>query len=368
MHKYFIKEHSNHSLAPFAYLVIVIAGLKAAESLIVPILMAFFWFLLFLPLIAKLKKIGFHDFIITIISFSITLILVAVLGLFLVSSSKELLGNIPTYQDKFYHLLPNIIEFLNRFDIPVKIEDVIAVFDPSKVIGLTAHFLKAMGALMTDAFLTLIVVMFLFLESSLFEKKINYLFKDETLKSKSKLFLEHVNTYFVTKTATSITTGLIVFGMLSYFKLDNALLFGVLAFFLNYIPNIGSIIAAIPPVLLSLLQLPIIDTMMITMAYIIINVTIGNLIEPKVMGQGVGLSTFIVFVSLVFWGWMFGPVGMFLSVPLTVVIKIACNNSKEMHWVAVLLSNKIDKKEKHNVNQPKSQIIKMKKDECGTRR
>ncbi|MEA2027847.1 MAG: AI-2E family transporter [Campylobacterota bacterium] len=366
MHKYFVKDHNNHSLAPFAYLVIVIAGLKAAESLIVPILMAFFWFLLFLPFIAKLRKIGFHDFIITIISFGITLVLVAVLGLFLISSSKELLSNIPTYQDKFYHLLPNIIEFLNRFDIPVKIDDVIAVFDPSKVIGLTAHFLKAMGGLMTDAFLTLIVVMFLFLESSLFEKKINYLFKDETLKRKSKLFLEHVNTYFVTKTATSITTGLIVFGMLSYFKLDHALLFGVLAFFLNYIPNIGSIIAAIPAVLLSLLQLPFFDTMMITMSYIVINVTIGNLIEPRVMGQGVGLSTFIVFVSLVFWGWMFGPVGMFLSVPLTVVIKIACNNSKELHWVAVLLSNKIDRK--HNYSVLKSQIIKMKKDECGTRR
>jgi len=344
MQPYFTKDNSS-ILTSLAYLIIVIAGLKAAHSLIVPILMAIFWFLLFLPLIGKLKKIGLHDSLITIITFGITLILVAVLGLFLVFSSKELLSTIPTYQSKFYELLPNIIEFFNKFDIPLKVDDIIDVFDPSKVIGVTANFLKGMGGLMTNAFLTLIVVMFLFLESSLFESKIKYLFKDEASKRKAKVFLGNVNTYFVTKTATSVTTGIIVFLMLYYFKLDNALLFGVLAFFLNYIPNIGSIIAAIPAVLLSLLQVPFIDTMMIAMGYILINVSIGNFIEPRVMGKGVGLSTFIVFVSLVFWGWMFGPVGMFLSVPLTVVIKIACKNSKQLHWIAVLLSNKVDQRE-----------------------
>ncbi|MBN2825927.1 MAG: AI-2E family transporter, partial [Campylobacterales bacterium] len=322
------------------------------------ILMAIFWFLLFLPFIAKLKRMGFRDFFVAIITFGITLILVALLGLFLVSSSKELLSNIPTYQEKFYTFLPSIIEFFEKYKIPMKVEDIIAIFDPSQIIGVTADFVKAMGGFMTKSFLTLIVVMFLFLEASLFEKKIDYLFKDKPLKDKVELFLTHVNTYFVTKTATSMTTGLIVFLMLSFFRLDNALLFGVLAFFLNYIPNIGSIIAAIPAILLSLLQLPFFDTMMITIGYVIINVTIGNLIEPRVMGRGVGLSTFIVFVSLVFWGWMFGAVGMFLSVPLTVVIKIACNKSRKLHWVAVLLSNKVDARENYTAVSSKSRINK----------
>lgn len=360
MKNYFAKDGKSNILASFAYLIVVIAGLKAAESLIVPILMAIFWFLLFLPLISRLKKMGLHDVPITIISFGITLILVAALGIFLVTSSKELLSNIPSYQEKFYTMLPSIINFFNEFDIPIKVEHLINIFDPSKVVGVTANVLKAMGGLMTNAFLTLIVVMFLFLEASLFEKKIKYLFKDESIKEKAEQFLLHVNTYFVTKTATSVVTGLIVFGMLSFFKLDNALLFGVLAFFLNYIPNIGSIIAAIPPILLSLLQLPFFDTLMITMSYVVINVTIGNLIEPKVMGNGVGLSTFIVFVSLVFWGWMFGPVGMFLSVPLTVVIKIACNKSRELHWVSVLLSNKVDRRANYTFNSLKKHISKEK--------
>jgi len=198
-----------------------------------------------------------------------------------------------------------------------------------------------MGNIMTNGFLTLLVVMFLFLESSLFSKKVFYLAKDEKTKEKIQLFLHGVNIYFLTKTVTSAATGLIVWGMLSFFKLDYALLFGVLAFFLNYIPNIGSIIAALPALLIALLQLNLIETIIIAAGYIIINTLIGNLIEPKIMGKGVGLSTFIVFVSMVFWGWIFGPVGMFLSVPLTVVIKIAFDNSKEWHWVSVVLSDEI---------------------------
>ncbi len=351
--------HNNSTIfATLAYLVIIIAGLKAAQSLIVPILIAFFWFLLFLPFIGKLKKMGFKDFFITIITFGMTLIIVALLGLFLVSSSKELLSNVPTYQVKFYTLVPTIMEFLETYNIPMKIEDIIAIFDPSQIIGITADFVKAMGGLMTKSFLTLIVVMFLFLESSLFEKKIHYIFKDKLLKEKVELFLRHVNIYFVTKTATSMATGLIIFVMLSYFHLDNALLFGVLAFFLNYIPNIGSIVAAVPAILLSLLQLSWFDTTLITIGYIVINFIIGNIIEPRIMGRGVGLSTFIVFVSLVFWGWMFGAVGMFLSVPLTVVVKIACNKSKKLHWVAVLLSNKVDPKENYSTLPSKHRINK----------
>jgi len=357
MHKYLV--HDNPTIfATLAYLVIIIAGLKAAHSLIVPILIAFFWFLLFLPFIGKLKKMGFKDFFITIITFGITLIIVALLGIFLVSSSKELLSNIPSYQVKFYTFVPSIMEFLEKYNIPMKIEDIIAIFDPSQIIGITADFVKAMSGLMTKSFLTLIVVMFLFLESSLFVRKIDYLFKDKLIKEKVELFLSHVNIYFVTKTATSMATGLIIFLMLSYFHLDNALLFGILAFFLNYIPNIGSIIAAVPAIALSMLELTLVDTMIITIGYVMINFIIGNIIEPRMMGRGVGLSTFIVFVSLVFWGWMFGPVGMFLSVPLTVIIKIACNKSKKLHWIAVLLSNKIDPKENYATMAFKHQINK----------
>lgn len=164
--------------------------------------------------------------------------------------------------------------------------------------------------------------------------------KEEDTKKKIELFLHNVNIYFVTKTATSASVGLLVWAMLAFFGLDYALLFGLLAFLLNFVPNIGSIAASLPALLLALLQLGMIETMIIAVGYTFINLFIG-FIEPKIMGDGVGLSTLVVFISMVFWGWILGPVGMFLSVPLTIVIKIACDNRKEWHWVSVVLSDNI---------------------------
>lgn len=336
-----IDTHKNSLLASLAYLIILIAGLKAGSNLIVPLLMASFWFLLFLPLVNKLRSFKVPDLITTTIVFGITLIIVIFVGTFLVTSAQELISNLPAYQEKFYELTPKIVAFFERFGIPLQKNDATGLLDPGKIINFTAVFLKAMGDIMTNGFLTLIVVMFLFLESSLLSKKIFYLAKNENAKEKIQLFLHNVNIYILTKTATSAVTGLLVWAMLAFFKLDYALLLGLLAFFLNYIPNIGSLIAAFPALLLALLQLQPIETIMIAIGYIIINNLIGNFIEPKIMGKGVGLSTLVVFISMVFWGWVFGPVGMFLSVPLTVVVKIACDNSKELYWLSVMLSDKI---------------------------
>jgi len=131
--------------------------------------------------------------------------------------------------------------------------------------------------------------------------------------------------------------------MLKYFDLQYALLFSVLAFVLNYIPSIGSIIAAFPPLFIAILQLSMMDTIMLSIGYFIINVFIGSFLDPKLMGKGLGLSTLVVFISMVFWGWIFGPIGMLLAVPLTIIIKIGSNNSENYHWLSVLLSDKVEK-------------------------
>lgn len=125
--------------------------------------------------------------------------------------------------------------------------------------------------------------------------------------------------------------------MAADFGIDYALLWGVLAFLLNFVPNIGSIIAAVPAVLLALIQLGPFSALMTAMGYLIANMVMGNIIEPRYMGKGLGLSTLVVFLSLVFWGWVLGPVGMLLSVPLTMLMKIALESSDETRWLAILM-------------------------------
>lgn len=157
-------------------------------------------------------------------------------------------------------------------------------------------------------------------------------------------FLQSVNQYMVIKTLVSLATGLIVGIGLAFIGVDYALLWAVIAFLFNYIPNIGSIIAAIPAVLLAFIQLGPAAAGGTALLYIGANMVMGNVVEPKFMGRGLGLSTLVVFLSLIFWGWLLGSVGMLLSVPLTMVVKIALESSKSGSWLAILLSDDVDDK------------------------
>lgn len=157
-------------------------------------------------------------------------------------------------------------------------------------------------------------------------------------------FLQSVNQYMVIKTLVSLATGIIVGVGLTIIGVDYAMLWAVIAFLFNYIPNIGSIIAAIPAVLLAFIQLGPAAAGGTALLYVGANMVMGNMIEPKFMGRGLGLSTLVVFLSLIFWGWLLGSVGMLLSVPLTMVVKIALESSKSGNWLAILLSDDVEDK------------------------
>jgi predicted PurR-regulated permease PerM len=122
-------------------------------------------------------------------------------------------------------------------------------------------------------------------------------------------------------------------------EVDYPVLWGVLAFLLNYVPNIGSILAGIPAVLLGFLQHGSLTALVLISGYAGVNIVMGNLIEPRFMGRGLGLSTLIVFLSLIFWGWVLGPVGMLLSIPLTMIVKIALESNKDTAWISVILGS-----------------------------
>jgi len=150
--------------------------------------------------------------------------------------------------------------------------------------------------------------------------------------------------YMVLKAIISMFTGLIVWIALVIIGTDYAFLWAVVAFLFNFIPNIGSIIAAVPAVLLTLVQLGAFSSIIVSLLYIVINVLIGSVVEPKVMGKGLGLSTLVVFLSLIFWGWLLGIVGMLLSIPLTIMVKIILDENEKTRWISVLLGSGDDLK------------------------
>lgn len=329
------------NLAPFAYLIVIIAGLKTASEIVVILLMAFFVFLIFLPMVRRLRALGLNDLFTTIIVSLIMFSIIFVIGIFLISSAQDFTKNLPLYQQKYDLIIPQIVDYLSHFGIKLSSDEIINMFNPISLIQQAINFAKGMGNIMTNGFLTLVVIIFLFLESSLMIQKIFFFLPSPESKEHLLLFTQNINTYFTIKTFTSLLTGFLVYAMLALFHLEYALLFGFLAFILNYIPNIGSFIAAVPALAIALLQLPLAEVFFIAVGYMVINNVVGNFLEPKILSKGVGISTFFVFLSMLIWGWILGPIGMFLAVPLTITIKMAASYTKRYRWISVLLSDKL---------------------------
>jgi predicted PurR-regulated permease PerM len=177
------------------------------------------------------------------------------------------------------------------------------------------------------------------LESQHFEDKIEFADSSKEKIVYLREISSKIKSYMVLKALISLFTGIVIWIALSFIGTDYAFLWGVLAFLFNFIPNIGSIIAAVPAVFISLVQLGSMSALLVTLLYVVVNITIGSIIEPKIMGKGLGLSTLVVFLSLLFWGWLLGIVGMLLSIPLTIMAKIIFDSNKNTRWISVLLGS-----------------------------
>jgi predicted PurR-regulated permease PerM len=152
---------------------------------------------------------------------------------------------------------------------------------------------------------------------------------------------QELQTYLSAKAFISLVTAILVHVLLVFFDIDFAILWALLAFMLNFIPSIGSIFAAIPPILIAVLKFDsIMPAAWVAIYFTAINVVLGGLVEPRLMGQRLNLSPLLVILSLLFWGWLWGLTGMALSVPIMASIKIVCENIPQLRFASVLMSSK----------------------------
>lgn len=335
-----IYKRANNVIATLAALVIILAGVKYAENIISPFLIALFITAICGPAMFWLTRHRVPPSLaVTIIVLSIV-ILSFFISSILSSSLQSFSENIPSYQERLHVITASLTTSLTAVGINVQIDELSKIFNLGKVMSFVGStFNQVMNAL-TNIFLILMMVIFLLLELSGFRYKLNTISKDP---SQTMARLEDVSgtisRYFKIKTMTSLLTALPIILVLSIMDIDFPVLWGMLAFLLNFVPNIGSIIAAVPVVLLALVQFGFVAAGEVILLFLVMNNVVGNFIEPRLMGSSLGLSTLIVFLSLVFWGWLLGPVGMFLSVPLTMTMKIIMDSNENTRWISVLLSN-----------------------------
>jgi len=321
-----------------AAIVVLIAGVKAAEQLVVPFLLATFIAIIAATPVFWLQSHKWPLGLALTATVIALIVALAGLGALVGQSVAAFTEQLPFYQERMVALTDRAFELLRSLGIDANSELVSGAFDPAVALSMAGNTLRGFGNALSNGFLILLTVILILAEASSFRRKLTDVLDDPArdLPYFDRV-AQNVNRYIAIKTTVSLATGIIVGTFLAIIGVDFPLLWGLLAFMLNYVPTIGSVIAAVPAVLLALVQLGPTHAAVVAAGFAVVNVVMGNVVEPRFMGRGLGLSTLVVFLSLVFWGWMLGPVGMLLSVPLTMTVKIALEANPGTVWIAHLL-------------------------------
>jgi predicted PurR-regulated permease PerM len=325
-----------------AALVIIIMGINQAQSVLVSFLVAVFFAVIGTPPVLWLERNRVPSVVAVLLVVAGMVTILLIVGAIVGASINSFYSELPAYQSRLQEQVSTFQSFLADKGIRGMDEVLSEYINPGVVMSLTARLLAGLGSALSNIVLILLTVAFILFEASSFPVKLRAVLGDpKQAFPQFTRFVGDIERYVVIKTLISLVTGGLIGTWLFILGVDFPILWGFLAFLLNYVPSVGSTVAAIPAVLLAFIQLGIGSAMMATAGYMAVNFILDNVIETRLMGRKLGLSTLVVFLSLVFWGSLLGPVGMVLCIPLTMTLKFACENNKGTQWIAVLLGPEV---------------------------
>lgn len=325
-----------------ALTVIVVAGLRLGAPILLPFALALFLAILTLPIVVGLQQRRVPR------TAAVTLGVLAVVGVFgfivlLASQSiTDFQGKMGRYGATLNSLWITWNQALAESEFPgaatlatyLNVE----LIDPGQFFEFAGGTLATVFSFASNAFLVFLILVFILGEATVFPAKFRAILGREAgHSSRMTKIVTEIQEYLGIKTFISLATGVLLGAWCWVLDLDFPVLLGLVAFALNYVPTIGSIIASAPAVLLGLIQFGFGYSLVVGAGYVVVNLAFGNLIEPNLLGRRLGLSTLVVILSLIFWGWVWGPVGALLAVPLTMVVKIMLENTSDLRWVSILL-------------------------------
>lgn len=333
-----IERGPSLAILKSAGIIIIIAAMYFARSIIMPVLLALFITIICAQPILWLEKKKVPQGLAVIIVLIGILSIFFGLGYLIGNGISTFTADTSSYETKLKSIVDSFVKFLNDYGINITKDQFPNLTDPARIIKYSVVALNELLTMAGSTFLVFLTIIFMLLELNSVSDKVRAVFKGpaESFDYLSKI-INNIRRYLAIKSAFAIATGILIFAALSLIGLDNAILWAVIAALLSFIPNIGSIIAAIPALLFALLQMGLAGAIWTLLSYMIVNNVLGNFLEPRFMGKGLSLSTLVVFLSLIFWRFILGPIGMFLSVPLTMAIKIVLEQSEKTKWLAIIL-------------------------------
>ncbi|WP_338837850.1 AI-2E family transporter [Gordonia polyisoprenivorans] len=331
-------------LVSIAGIVVAVAGIRSVSSLVAPIFLALMLTVAVAPAAGWMRRKGLPAWL----AFVTVLVLVhgILVGLFasLAYSVARLATILPNYSDKFNDLVASFQRFLTSHGVSEqKVHDMLHNIDSSKIIGAATDLLQSTAGVASSLVLILALLLFMAADSVGFGDRMEYLRAERPdIASAFSAFAQATRSYLWVSTLFGLIVAVFDSVALAIIGIPLPILWGLLSFITNYIPNIGFVIGVIPPALLGLLDGGVPTMLVVIVVYSVINVVIQSVIQPKFVGDAVGLSTTLTFVSLLFWAWVLDPLGAILAVPLTIMCKVLLLDiDPSTRWVDVLLNSSV---------------------------
>lgn len=324
-----------------AALVVILWGIHQAKSFVVWLLISVFLAVIGTRPLFWLERKGIPSVVAVLIVVASLIGILLCMGLLVGASISNFSNALPIYQERLQEQISAFKGWLSSRGVEMPDKFLLKYVNPGAVMTLTAGLLSGLASILSNIVLILLTVTFILIEASSFRVKLRAALgpNQKGFPSLSRV-VDDIERYMQVQTAISLATGIVVGTWLFILGIDFPVLWGLLAFLLNFVPYLGALIAAIPAIFLALIQLGIGPAMYAAAGYVVIFLIIGNVVQPWLMGRSLGLSTLVVFVSLVFWGGLLGLVGVVLAIPITMALKLALEDNEGTRWIAVLLGPK----------------------------
>jgi AI-2 transport protein TqsA len=317
--------------------VIVAAAARAASPVLVPFLVALLLAAVMRPAVVWCEERGIPQVLAIPGMLLVTAAVLFGVGTILTETARQLQAELPAYVDRFQALTRTFVVWLQDHGVAVPAASFEGILSADRFMNVAGDALRGFANVMSTTFLVIILTVFILIEAGGFREKVAAIWPEAAVRMQKTGMLSEIQRYLGLKTALSLATGLLVTFWVWFVGLDFPFFWGLIAFLFNYVPTLGSIIAAIPALLLALVQLGVGDTLVIGAGYLVVNTVIGNFIDPNVLGRGLSLSPLVVILSIIFWGWLLGLMGLLLAPVLTMILRIAAENITGLEWLAVIL-------------------------------
>jgi predicted PurR-regulated permease PerM len=321
--------------------VITVGGLRATADIIGPVFLALMLTVTVSPLTAWLRRVGAPSWLATLATVTTVYVVLFALGGALIVSVARLIDLVPTYQSQLVALRADVAQGLQSVGIDEQqVQDVVNRADASKIAGTLQALLGAVTSALSGTIFLLAVLLFMCLDAASFPARLlSTAAQRPQVVGALRSFAQGTRRYLLVSTVFGLIVAVVDTLVLWALGIPLPVLWGLLAFITNYIPNIGFVIGLVPPALLGLLEGGPELAVTVIVLYSVVNFVIQSVIQPKIVGDAVGLSTTVSFLSLVFWAWVLGPLGALLAIPLSLLAKgLLVDIDPTTQWINALVS------------------------------